>query len=138
MPTNLPAGQEPVSEVDCDVKRFCLESKANMNVNQPINKNSSHVLINLKLVCHVVHLWVKLSFFISAPGVDVVRVFDPVERYPWYSRITKRNISPKPAWINISNVLGPRNILGTGDFNPWINLSPGLNSNGIWSDKEIY
>jgi hypothetical protein len=131
MPPNLPAGQESVSKVDCNVERFCLESKANMNVNQPINKNSSHVLINFKLICHVVNLWVKLSLFISAPGVDVVRVFNSVERYPWYRRITKRNVSPKPAWINISNVLGPRNILGTGDFNSWINLSTGLNSNGI-------
>jgi hypothetical protein len=63
------------------------------------------MLINLKLVCHVVYLWVKLRLFISAPGVDVVRVFDPVERYLWYSHITKSNVSPKPAWINISNVL---------------------------------
>lgn len=137
MPTNLPSGQEPVSKIYCNVERFCLKSKANMNVNQPINQNSSHVFINFKLVCHVVHLWIKLRLFISTPGIDVVCMFDTVERHPWYRRITLRSVSPKPAWVNISNVLGPWNILDNGGFNSWINLSTRLSSMEFGQKRKV-
>jgi hypothetical protein len=39
-----------------------------------------------------------------------------------------RSVSPKPAWVNISNILRPWNILDNGGFNSWINLSTRLSS----------
>lgn len=78
-PPNLSLGEEPVSEIYSDMECFSLKPEPNVDINQPVDQNDAHVLVDLDLLSHVVRSWVIDVLFIAAPVVDVVRVLKGIE-----------------------------------------------------------
>jgi hypothetical protein len=98
IPEDCPLGQEPVNKVYRDVERFCLEPEANVNVNEPVNKDDPHVLIDLYLLSHVVQLRIEHQLLFATPEVNVIRVLEPIERNSHWV------FSPQPVLIQSGRV----------------------------------
>jgi hypothetical protein len=77
-----------------------------MDVNQPVNQDDSHVLIDLSLSCHVVRLWIKDTLFTPAPEVDVIGMLVAIERNPRGS-LVGLPVSPESGWIDIFDFQRP-------------------------------
>ena len=63
-----------VSHIDSQVKCFCLQSEAHVDINEPVDKNAAHLLVDLCLPLHVVDMDVVFVLLSEAPLVNVVRV----------------------------------------------------------------
>lgn len=94
MSTNLSPSHEPIGQVHCDMKRFCLQPKPYMDIDQPINEYSSHMLINFNLGGHVVRCRIELGLLLTAPSINAVSVFNSIERNKHDSFLTNFHIFP--------------------------------------------
>jgi hypothetical protein len=97
--SNLVLSEESIGQVYCDVQCFSLKFEPDMYIDKPVNKDDPHVLIDFSLMVHVVGLWVKHGLFTSAPEVDVVGMFETIERNPFNFVL----VLPESGWVDIGN-----------------------------------
>lgn len=100
VPSNLPTCEESVNQVGRNVQRFSLKSELYLDVNQPVDQDHSHLLIDLALLEHVSDPWVEGRLLSTTPEVDVVCVLKPIERE--YCRL--RLVLPQSCGVHISNL----------------------------------
>ena len=76
-----------------------LETEPDVDVNQPINQDDPHVLVDFYLLRHIVRPRIEQGLLSPTPEVDVVCVLETIERNS--SWLVKSSIPIKTSRINI-------------------------------------
>mmetsp|Transcript_35877 Transcript_35877/g.60452 ORF Transcript_35877/g.60452 Transcript_35877/m.60452 type:complete len:301 (-) Transcript_35877:261-1163(-) len=85
-------GQETIDQVGGQEQRLGHKLELEMPPHEPVNKDCAHLVVDIRLVAHVVHRYSCVGLDATPIAVDIVHIFSASQRILTISRVNVRHL----------------------------------------------